>query len=300
MPRSSLPYLVLVSGVLIASTSAIMITGAITLGVPPLTVAAGRLCFAVLILTPIAWIRAGRDIRRLARSDWLWGMGAGICLALHFATWISSLAYTSVASSTALVATNPIFVALISWLLLRERLPLRAWLGVGLTVVGASCMGLSDSGGGNGSNPLLGDGLALLGALGATGYFLMGRKLRERLAILPYIWLVYTTAAVILLIGMQLAGQSLPGLPPLAYLLMLGLAIGPQLLGHTALNWVIKYLSATLVSVALLGEPVSSTLLAILIFRQPIQALQLLGGVMLLIGIAGTMLAERKAPRNQR
>jgi len=292
--RSGLPYLVLVVGVVIASTAAIMIKGAIDLGVPPLTIATGRIAFAALILTPIAWRRAGQEIRQISRRDWLWSLTAGLCLAIHFATWISSLAYTSVASSTALVTTNPVFVALASWLLLRERLPAGTWLGVLLTVVGSALIGLSDSSGGSGSNPLLGDALALLGAVSVSGYFLIGRRLRTRLAILPYIWLVYSAAAVLLLIGLPFAGETLLGLPPLAYLLLLGLAIGPQLLGHTAFNWAIKYLSATIVTIAILGEPIGSAILAFVIFQQPVQPLQLVGGAVLLTGIAVATLAEQR------
>jgi len=284
----------LVVGVVIASTAAIMIKGAIDLGVPPLTIATGRIAFAALILTPIAWRRAGQEIRQISHRDWLWSLTAGLCLAIHFATWISSLAYTSVASSTALVTTNPVFVALASWLLLRERLPAGTWLGVLLTVVGSALIGLSDSSGGSGSNPLLGDALALLGAVSVSGYFLIGRRLRTRLTILPYIWLVYSTAAVLLLIGLPFAGESLWGLPPLTYLLLLGLAIGPQLLGHTAFNWAIKYLSATIVTIAILGEPIGSAILAFVIFQQPVQPLQLVGGAVLLTGIAVATLAEQR------
>jgi len=294
---TALPYIVLLAGVLIVSTAAIMITHAIRLGVQPLTIAAGRLLFAAAILTPIVWWRAGGELREIRRRDWLWAFGSGVCLALHFAAWISSLAYTSVASSTALVATNPMFVALASWLVFRERLPVGTWLGVLLTLLGSACIGLSDHSGGGGSNPLLGDGLALLGAAAVSGYFLMGRRLRVRLSLLPYIWIVYGSAALVLLVWVGLAGQSLLGLPSLAYLLLLGLAIGPQLLGHTAFNWAIKYLSATLVTIAILGEPVGSALLALLIFRQPLQPLQLMGGAILLGGIATATLAESRARR---
>jgi drug/metabolite transporter (DMT)-like permease len=294
MQHSRLPFLVLVVGVLIASTAAIMITGAIQIGVEPITIAAGRITIAAVILTPIVLIKSGNEIRRLERRDWGWGIVAGICLALHFATWISSLAYTSIASSTALVTTNPVFVALVSWLIFRERLRMGTWIGVLLTVTGSILIGFSDSGGGAGSNPILGDILALLGAMTVSGYFLVGRRLRTRISLLPYIWLVYSSAAVVLLIGMQLAGQSLLGLPPLAYLLLLGLALGPQLLGHSAFNWAIKYLSATLVTVAILGEPIGSAILALLIFGQTVQPLQILGGSILLGGIAIATLAERK------
>jgi drug/metabolite transporter (DMT)-like permease len=295
--RQFLPFAVLALGVLIASTAAIMITGALRLGATSLSIAAGRLVVAALILTPIAWGTAGAELRRIERRDWLWGVGAGVFLAVHFAAWISSLDYTSVASSTALVATNPIFVALASWLLLRERLAWGVWLGVLLTVFGSALIGLSDRGGSGGSNPLLGDALALLGALCASGYFLVGRSLRTRLSTLPYIWLVYSSAALILLIWMLLAGQTLLGLQPQVYLLLLGLALGPQLLGHTSFNWAIKYLSATVVTVAILGEPLGSALLALLLLQQPIQTLQLIGGGLLLAGIAVATLAERQTQR---
>lgn len=293
--RAAFPYFVLLAGVLIVSTAAILITAAIDAGVRPITVAAGRLTFAALILTPVAWTTRRAELLQIGRRDWLWGLLSGVFLALHFAAWISSLDYTSVASSTALVATNPIFVALVSWLVFRERLPLGVWGGVLLTVLGSALIGLSDRAGGGGSNPLLGDTLAILGAVGGSGYFLIGRSLRTRLSILPYIWLVYSVAALILLAWSALLGQSLIGLPPFVYLLLLGLALGPQLLGHTSFNWAIKYVSATIVTVAILGEPIGSALLAFLILRQPVQPLQLLGGAVLLAGIAVATLAERRS-----
>lgn len=294
--RPFFPYLVLLSGVLIASTAAIIINQAITLGAHPLTISAGRMGIAALILTPIAWGTKGAELRRIERRDWGLGLLAGAFLALHFATWISSLAYTSVASSTALVTTNPVFVALISWLVFREKLPWGVWLGVLLTVCGSALVGFSDSSGGSGSNPLLGDLLALLGAMAVTGYFLVGRSVRNRLSILPYIWLVYSAAGVVLLLWMTLAGQSLFGLSPLVYLLLLGLAIGPQLLGHTAFNWAIKYLSATFVTVAILGEPIGATIIALFWLDQPLQPLQILGGAVLLLGIGVATLAEHQRP----
>ncbi|NNJ09637.1 DMT family transporter [Chloroflexales bacterium ZM16-3] len=297
MNRSAVPYAILFVGVLIASTASIMITGAINLGISPIAIAAGRISLAALILTPLAWAKAGPELRRVSRRDLGLAMIAGICLAAHFASWISSLAYTSVASSTALVTTNPVFVALATWLIFRERLTVGTWVGVLLTVVGSALIGLSDRSGA-GAAPLLGDGLALLGAVTVSGYFLLGRLLRARMSLLPYIWLVYTTAAVVLLVANVFIGQSLLGLPPVGYLLILGLALGPQLLGHTAFNWAIKYLSPTLVTVAILGEPIGSAAMALLMFQQPLLPLQLAGGAVLLLGIAVAILAEhRRSPR---
>ena len=289
------PYIVLMLGVLIVSTSAVMINGALQLGTHPLTIAAGRLAFAALILTPIAWGHAGSELRSITRRDWLWGLLSGGFLAVHFAAWITSLAYTSVASSNALVATNPIFVALASVLIFRERLRWTVWSGVLLTVCGAVLIAFSDHGGGSGSNPLLGDLLALLGAICASGYLLVGRALRTHLSTLAYIWLVYSSAAVILLGWMALAGYSLWGLPPVVYLLLLGLAVGPQLLGHTSFNWALRYLSATFITVAILGEPIGSAALAYILLQQTVQPLQLVGGGVLLAGIVVATLAERQA-----
>ena len=292
--RPWFPYLVLLGGVSVASTAAIMITSLIGEGVGLLAIATGRLGFAALILTPIALAKSRDELRRLSRREIGLALLSGVFLAIHFAAWISSLAYTSVASSTALVTTNPIFVALVSWLIWRERLGRRALIGIALSFLGSLLIALSDRNGGSGSNPLLGDFLALVGALFVTGYLLAGRELRRHMHILPYIWLVYSTAAVILLLWMVIAGQTLLGFPPYVYLLLLALAVGPQLLGHTSFNWSIKYLSATFVAVAILGEPISSTVLALVLLpNQQLQALQLAGGLVLMLGITVATLAER-------
>ncbi|MBX0330201.1 DMT family transporter, partial [Oscillochloris sp. ZM17-4] len=286
MPRRAmLPYLALFAGVLIASTASIMIRFAQGMGVHSLSIAAGRLALAALILTPLALTRARPELRRLGRRDLLLALGAGAFLAVHFASWISSLAYTSVASSAALVSTNPLWVGLASLLIFRERLGWRGGLGIALTILGTAVIGLSDSGASAQPAPLLGNGLALLGALAGSGYLLIGRSLRRRVSVLTYIWLVYSAAGVILLAVAALAGQSVLGLPAMAYLLLLGLAVGPQLIGHTSFNYALGALSATFVAVALLGEPVGSAILAVLIFREAVAPLQVAGIALLLLGI---------------
>lgn len=287
-----LPYLVLTGGVLIVSTASILIRLAQQQGVGSLTIAAGRLGLAALVLTPIAWSRAGKELRALSKRDyWLGGL-SGLFLAVHFATWISSLAFTSVASSAALVSTNPLWVGLASLFLLKEKLARGALLGIGLTFVGSLLIVLSDAGATAQTHftaPLLGNSLALTGAVAITGYFLIGRNLRQRLSLLAYIWLAYTSAAIFLLLASQfshqLGGQGVVGLTPLAYLLLLGLALGPQLLGHTSFNWALRHLSATFVAVAILGEPIGSALLAWLLFGESFATLQLAGFVLLLLGI---------------
>ena len=290
--------LVLLAGVLLVASAAIMIRQAQLLGVPSPVIAAGRLGFAALLLSPIAFVRAWPELRGLPRRDVLLGIGSGVCLALHFSAWITSLEYTSVASSAALVTTNPLWIALASVLLFRQRFSRLTWLGVLFTIGGSVLIAISDSDGSSGSHALLGDGLALLGALAVSGYFLVGAALQRRLSTLAYVWLVYTSAAIILL-GIALGTGALrfdqagPGYSPVAYLLLIGLAVGPQLLGHTAFNWSLRHVSATFVAIAILGEPIGGALLALVLLGQTFRPIQLLGFVVLLTGIAVAARGER-------
>jgi drug/metabolite transporter (DMT)-like permease len=294
--RSALPYVVLAGGVLTAASASIFIRLAQGLGVPSVTIAAGRLVIAAALLFPLVLLRAGPELRALTRSHWLLGIAAGLLLAGHFAAWISSLAYTSVASSAALVATNPLWVALASVLLFRERLAAATAGGIAITLIGTVLIAVSDGSGAGGSSALLGNGLALLGALCGAGYFLIGRELRRSLSVLAYIWLAYTAAAVALVVlalalgpgelavfgrSVEALGTFVPG-----WALIVALAIGPQLLGHTAFNWSLRYLSATFVTIALLGEPVGSAVLALIFFDEWFQPSQFVGFTLLLIGIA--------------
>jgi drug/metabolite transporter (DMT)-like permease len=286
-----------VGGVFIVSSSSILIRLAQHEGMPSITIAAERLAMAALILAPVALGRTGGELRRLHWRDILLGVVAGILLALHLVAWISSLQYTSVASSTALVTTNPVWVGLASWLVLRERLSVGAVVGIAVTLVGSMLIIVSgileDTSRAIYSNPTLGNLLALGGAWTVSGYFMIGRGLRRRLSVLAYIWLVYTSAALILALWMWVSGGQWLGFSPLAYLLVLGLAIGPQLLGHTAFNWVLAHLSATFVALAILGEPVGSALWAWILFHEGFTPLQLVGFVLLLIGIYAASRYER-------
>ena len=280
--------MVLAAAVLIVSCAAILIRVAQGEGVNSITIAAWRLTIAAALLWPLAWKSASKEIGAWRKQDWLLGGIAGLFLALHFAAWISSLAYTSVASSTALVTTNPIWIALVSWLFFRERLD--GWLvfGIAAAVAGSALIFLSDANladGIGGSNPMLGNLLAVVGSLTVCGYLLIGRRLRRTMSLLPYIWLVYTAAAVVLMMTAVLSGATLTGFSTLAWLCLIGLALGPQLLGHSAINWALKHVSATFIAITILGEPIGSAMLAWLIFDERFAPLQLAGFAMLLAGI---------------
>ncbi len=259
---------------------------------PPLAVGAGRLTAATLILAPLALPRAAREWRGLARREWLLLAGAGVALGLHFAAWIASLSLTSVASSVALVSTTPLFVALASPLVLGERVPRSLALAAALAMAGSIVIGLADARGVGGA--LGGDVLAVTGALMAAVYMLIGRRLRRRLSLLAYIWPMYAVAAVVLLVGCALARQPLAGYSPRVYVLLVLLALGPQVVGHSSANWALRYLSPTFVTVAILGEPLGATVLALLLLGERPPIALILGGAILLLGIGLAVRSERQ------
>ncbi len=243
----------LLAGIAAASTAAIFIRFAQREGAPSIVIAAARLTIASVILAPIALTRYLSDLRRLDRRELFLALLAGLFLALHFATWITSLEYTTVASSVVLVSTTPLWVALLAPLVLHERVGTAAVIGLSLALTGGVIVGLSDactwqagaltcpslwtffSG-----TAFLGDFLALAGAWMAAGYLLVGRKLRAKLGLVPYIFVVYGMAAVVLIVLMLGMGESPIGLPPMAYLWFALLALVPQLFGHSTFNWVLK------------------------------------------------------------
>ena len=294
-PPRWMPFVVLGIGLLAISFGAIFARFAQGYGLPSLAVATLRLGLAALIVTPLAWWQSRHSLRTLTRSQLMLAAGAGFFLALHFATWISSLEYTSVASSTALVTTNPIWIGLASFLLFGERPSRLTLTGIAVSLTGSALIFWSDSqSSAGGSNALLGNGLALLGSWCFSAYLLVGRRLRVGVPLPAYIWLAYGAAALFLLLSCRVASVPLVGYGVEAYLAGLALALVPQLLGHTSYNWSLRYVSPTFVAVVTLGEPVGSALLAWLIFGESFAPLQAAGFVLLLAGIYLAATGERR------
>lgn len=278
-------YALLLGGILAVSTASIFIRFA-QAQAPSLVIAALRLSFASLALAPLALTRQRAELARLSRREVLLGLLSGIFLAAHFATWISSLEFTSVASSVVLVTTTPLWVALAAPLVLKESIQRGVWLGMALALAGGILVALSqDSAAGAGARPLWGNFLAVSGAWAAAGYLLIGRHLRERLSLIAYIFIVYGMAALTLLGVMLAAGQTPFGYSPAVYGWLVALALIPQLLGHSTFNWALGRLPASFVSITLLGEPVGSIILAFLILKESPSGLELAGGACILLGI---------------
>jgi drug/metabolite transporter (DMT)-like permease len=296
------PRAALVVAVLAVSTSAILVRWS---GAPSVVKAFYRVLFTTLLLAPLAVSRSGGDFRRIRPRDGLVAVLAGGALALHFAAWFESLNHTSVAASVTLVQAQPVFVAAGAWALLDERVGRRTAAGVLVAVAGIGLVSFGDpllrspttlvadptaalAAAGGGGVTLYGNALALLGAVTAAGYVLAGRSLRQRVALLPYVTVVYGVCSGVLLGVALLRGLPLLGYPGEEWLLFLGMALGPGLLGHTVVNWALAHVESSLVSVSLLGEPVGSTLLALVLLGEVPELGTVVGGLVVLGGIALT------------
>jgi drug/metabolite transporter (DMT)-like permease len=290
------PILATFAGILFISTASIFIRFA-QKEASSIVIAAGRLVIASLILVPLALVRNRQDFQTLTRQEWGKGVLSGVFLALHFASWITSLEYTSVASSVVLVTTTPLWVALLSPLVLKERIRTWVLIGLAVSVVGGVIVGLGnacqlevgrlvcqaqDFAGGS---AMFGNFLALFGAWMAAGYMLMGRQLRKKLDLIPYTALVYGVAAVLLSLVVLIRAEPVFSYSGRTYLWLLALGIFPQLLGHSLFNWSLKYISAAYVSLTLLGEPIGTTILALIFLKEAPTLLEGVGAVLILVGI---------------
>jgi drug/metabolite transporter (DMT)-like permease len=286
--------IVLLIGILAVSAASILIRNAQTTA-PSLVIASYRMTIASLVVVPVALWRHQNDLRKLQATEWLLAAASGVFLALHFAAWVTSLEYTSVTSSVVLDTTSPLWVAIGSWLLLRERLTRAVVYGLIIAVTGSLVIGLGDMMQGAGSASLLGNSLALVGALMVTGYWLIGRRVRGSLSLAPYVAIVYSMAAVVLLIMVGGARQSLTGYNTITYVWFVLLALGPQLVGHSSFNWALARLPAVFVAVATLGEPIGATVLAYFLLGETPTTIRMFGAALVLAGIAVTMRNQSSA-----
>jgi drug/metabolite transporter (DMT)-like permease len=284
--------LVLAIGILSVSTAAILIrlatttAGTSTVGFS-LVLAASRLSIAALTLIP-TW----RSFQPSSPTAVKFAIGAGVALAVHFAAWISSLSFTSITASTTLVTTNPIWVALLSWIWFKDKPSRSTFWGIAIAMIGGILIGFNTTSQA-GTNPLLGNGLAIVGAWAASFYLLLGTEAQRRgLSVKSYIAIAYSVAAIALFPLPFLFGASYLGYPSATYLCILLLAIFPQLIGHTSFNWAMRHLPPTIVTLIILLEPVGSTILAIAFFRELPGMQVILGAIVLLAGVAVAILGN--------
>jgi drug/metabolite transporter (DMT)-like permease len=281
-------WTLLAAGVLAVSVAAIFIRYAED--AEPLAIAFWRCAAGTVALAPFG----RRGFAKLAGGGWKLPLVAGAFLSVHFGAWITSLDKTTVANSVLLVSTTPVFTALAARYLFKERMRQAVWVGIALTLVGTALIAVPS--GGEGKASLTGDLLALLGAVTVAGYTLAGQFSRKRLGIVEYSVITYGAAALLLLPVCLAAGIPLGGYSAATWLALAGIVVGPQLLGHTVLNFVLKDLDSTTVSAAVMAEPPIAIFLAFLFFSETPSVWVYPAGLAILFGILMVSVGRDRAP----
>ena len=286
-------YVVILVAVVATSSAAILIRYALDETMPPLMIAASRLAVATIALTPLA-IRRYRDrIARLSRREWLLILISGICLAIHFTAWVSSLQHITVLVSVVIVSTGPIWVAILEVFFLKIRLSRLVVAGLLTALAGGVIIGIPLGGHAlqtaqaavEPSATATGGILAWIGALSISVYMLIGRKLRATLPVIPYVWLVYGAASLCAIAIMIATFTPVTGFRAQGYLILLAMGLIPQLVGHSSLNYLLEYFPAAIVSMFSQLEPIGSAILALALFRELPPDQQIAGSAVILIGV---------------
>jgi len=274
------PLIILVFGIIGVSTGSIFARLA---DAPALVTAAYRVGLASLILIPLAAWKARDELRNLSFHDLRLAIVSGFFLALHFASWISSLDYTAIANSVVLVNTIPLWVGLLTPVIAKDRLARATVISIIVSVIGGVIIGFGDFA--TGGQALLGDFLAVVGAICAAIYLLLGRNLRRRLSLLSYVAICYGSAALFLWLAVIALQLPVSGYSTQTVAAFWAMALVSQIIGHSSYNWALKWFSSGFVAVALLGEPIGATIMAYIIFNEGLTWTKFIGGLVILSAI---------------
>ncbi len=278
-------YLFLVVGVLSMSAAAPLVSVALESG--PFVMPFWRLLIASLLVLPIGkpWTIFKNP------KDLLWPLLSGFFLALHFAVWVSSFNYISISATAVLVTTAPIFVAILEFFIWKKKPSLLTLLGIVLAISGAVYIAGAD---GFANATVIGAVLSLLGALFGSCYLIVGKIAQEKLSLWQTVSVSYPAASVLLLLAALAFGNPLVGFEGTVWLAIVLMALGPQFLGHTALNMGYKYLSPIITSTTNLFEPVGASLIAWIFLSQPVASNVVLGGLLIILGVLLTIFTQNK------
>lgn len=291
-------YIAIFVAVASISAAAILIRFALGEAMPPVLIAGSRLFIATVVLTPITLTRFWSHIQQLTRKEFILASISGIFLAIHFLAWVSSLQYTTVLVSVVIVTTGPIWVAILEVIFLRIQLSRLVVIGLVIALAGGIFIGLSGHGGDAGTTlavaesdtTIIGALLSWIGAMAVAVYMLIGRKLRAKLPVIPYIWLVYGIATIVMLVVLLFTSTPVFGFNMEGYLVLLAMGLVPQLIGHSSLNYVLEYFPATFVSMFTQLEPIGSAMLAVILFNELPPPQQIIGSAIIIFGV---LLASR-------
>jgi drug/metabolite transporter (DMT)-like permease len=284
------PYFVLAVGVISVSTSAILVKFSNS---PSGVIAFYRLFLSVLLLLPLFLTRYVSELRLITKKDWIYSMIAGVFLALHFILWFESLNYTSVASSTVLVTLQPVFAFIGTYFFFKEKISLMTILSGLIAIIGSVIISWGDfriSG-----QALWGDLLALIACALVTVYLMFGQNVRKRLSLITYTFIVYSFSSITLFFYVLIRNESFIPSQSSDWIYFFLLALVPTLLGHSLFNWTLKWISTSTISMAILFEPVGAIILAYYLLNESLISSQIIGGIIVIGGIALFVLDGRKA-----
>lgn len=281
--------LAVILGVASSSVSAVLVR--IT-DAPSMVLVFYRVGFASAFLLPFFLTAFRRERANIPRRDYLLSAVSGVFLGFHFTAFFQSLRYTSISSSVVLVDTEVFFIALMTFLFFHEKMGMKSWVGIFLTFVGSVVIALADAGGG--SNVLLGDFIALGGACCMAVYTMLGAICRRHMSTTVYTFLVYSFAALTVLLVLSVQGVGLVGYGAVNYLSGLGLALFCTLMGHSLFSWSLKYVKPAFVSASKMLEPVFATVWGIVFFLEIPSLFVVAGGILVVAGIIYYSLKSHK------
>lgn len=262
---------------------------------PGMAIATWRTVIAVAVLAPFALARSRGEIAAFTRRDLVLIGTAGVLLGFHFVSWIESLYHTTVASASILVTTSPIFLAILGYLFLKERLSMPVTVAILLAVFGAALLGLGDAGASATADaPLLGNSLALTASLLFSIYLLFGRVVRRKTSWLAYVFPLYAVTALTVLVTALIVGTPLGGYSPTFYILCAAMALGPQVLGHGSFNFAIRYFPAAMLGLISLVEPVGASIMAYFLFGEMPTPLSLAGMIVVLAAVSFAIVSRNR------
>jgi drug/metabolite transporter (DMT)-like permease len=291
--KSISPELALIIALLAATFAAPLIKLSSLAGVSAPMIAASRLLLAALILSPMVWLQHREELRNLTRHDVILGLSGGLWVAIHFLLVITALEYTSVMLNQVLLNTGPIWTALAEMLVDKVRLSKTVWIGLLITFTGGVFIAMTSGDSSLGSNPMLGNILAVLGAMAGAIYMLYSRKVRGRISLVPYNWIAFSSGGFIALGYALLSGKSQFSHSNEGYLWLILLTIVPQLVGHTGFNYALRFVQATFVSLSAQILTVTSAIAAFLLFREVPTIAEIIGSVIIIIGVVIAITAPK-------
>ena len=291
------PYIIFGLGTLAGSTGPIILRMIQAEGIPSPIITAFRLVIASLVLTPFILSRYKNEIAQLSRRDVLVAITAGALFAIQFTLNFESYRFTSILVAGVISGIIPLWTAVLERVVLRTRFPKVVWVGLALVVIGGILIGLSKGGAAPSiqENILLGGGIGLASTIVGAIYLIIGRSLRSHMPFIPYLWLVFLSAAVTAVITAMVGGFSFTGYSANGYFWLLMGTLFPQLIAHGAFNYILAYLPATLISIAVQLVTVISAIAAFLVFQELPGPLQLVGSGIILVGVISAIIAQSRS-----